>query len=185
MPDRFLLLLGSTRVNGNTERLARRAASALPPGTELRWLRLSELPLQAFTDVRHEPGLGYPLPEGNAATLLEATLWASDLVVAAPTYWYALPAAAKLYLDHWTGWLRVPGLDFKARMAGRRLWLVTVNADGPDESGGSDLLVAMLERTARYMGMRFGGALVGRGNRPGEVEGDAEALALADRFFRS
>jgi multimeric flavodoxin WrbA len=183
MPDRFLLLLGSTRVDGNTERLARRAASALPPGTEIRWLRLSDVPLEPFTDVRHESGLGYLPPEGNGATLLETTLWASDLVVAAPTYWYALPAAAKLYFDHWTGWLRVPGLDFKARMAGRRLWLVTVNADGLDESGASDLLVATMERTAGYMGMRFAGALVGRGNRPGEVGTDAAALARAERFF--
>ena len=105
--------------------------------------------------------------------------------MAAPTYWYALPATAKLYFDHWTGWLRVAGLDFKARMAGRRLWLVTVNADGPGESGASDLLLATLERTADYMGMRFGGALVGRGNRPGEVDGDAAAAARAERFFQA
>jgi len=183
MPDRFLFLLGSGRTEGNTERLARRAASALPMGTECRWLRLAELPLEPFADLRHQPGGGYAVPEGNAATLLEATLWASDLVVAAPTYWYALPAAAKLYFDHWTGWLRVAGLDFRSRMAGRKLWLVTVNADGPDESGASDLLVATLERTAAYMGMRFAGALVGRGNRPGEVSGDAAALAQAERFF--
>jgi len=134
-------------------------------------------------DLRHRPGGGYPAPEGNAAALLEATLWASDLVLAAPTYWYALPAAAKLYLDHWTGWLRVAGLDFRARMAGRRLWLVTVNADGPEESGASDLLVATMERTAGYMGMRFAGALVGRGNRPGEVSEDAAAMARAESFF--
>ena len=25
----------------------------------------------------------------------------------------------KRYLDHWSGWLRVPGVDFRARMRGR------------------------------------------------------------------
>jgi multimeric flavodoxin WrbA len=179
---RFLVLLGSARRDGNTERLARRAVAALPAVAEVRWLRLSELPLEPFVDVRHEGGV-YPAPTGHAATLLEATLWASDLVVAAPTYWYSLPAAVKLYLDHWSGWLRVPGLEFKARMKGRTLWVVTVNSEDPGEDEGSAALVRTLELSAGYMGMAFGGVLLGHGNRPGEVEQDEAALAAADRFF--
>ena len=38
--------------------------------------------------------------------LLDATLAATDLVFVAPVYWYSLPAAAKLYLDYWSAWLR-------------------------------------------------------------------------------
>jgi hypothetical protein len=33
--------------------------------------------------------------------------------------------------------------------------------------------------------MRFGGALVGHGNRPGDIEQDAAALESAKGFFRS
>jgi multimeric flavodoxin WrbA len=183
MPDRFLFLLGSTRAGGNTELLARRAAAALPPETETRWLRLADHPLEPFVDVRHQGG-GYPVPTGNAALLLEATLWATDLVVAAPTYWYSLPAPVKLYLDHWSAWMRAPGVEFKARMMGNRLWAITVNSDDPGDSEGSEPLVRTLELTAQYMQMRWGGALVGHGSRPGEVERDAAALAAAQRLFR-
>jgi len=182
MQARVLFLLGSARAEGNTERLARVAATALPAGAEARWLRLADLPLEPFTDLRHA-GAAYPQPAGHAAQLLEATLWASDLVVAAPTYWFSLPAPVKLYLDHWSGWMRVPGLDFKARMAGRRLWAITVNSDEPGEDGGSGPLLRTLELTADYMGMRFGGAVVGHGSRPGDVERDEAALAAARRLL--
>lgn len=182
MSRRVLFVLGGARPGGNTERLARHAAAGLPPGAEVRWLRLAEHPLPPFEDRRHG-GAGYGPPEGPAAAVLEATLWATDLVVAAPTYWYGLPAAAKLWLDHWSGWLRVPGLDFQARLAGATLWAITVNADDPGVEGTSDLLVETLRRAAGYMGLRFGGAVVGHGNRPGDVEADVEAVRAAERLL--
>jgi multimeric flavodoxin WrbA len=183
--SRFLFLLGSTRAQGNTELLARAAARGLAADAETRWLRLSELPLEPFLDVRHGGG-SYAAPQGPARTLLEATLWATDLVFAAPTYWYGLPAGTKQYLDHWSGWLRAPGVDFKATMAGRRLWVITVNSSEPgDGDDASEPLLGTLRRTAAYMGMAFAGALVGRGNRPGDVERDAVAMQAAADFFRA
>lgn len=50
----FLFLLGSTRRDGNTEALARQAATHLPAEANQSWLRLSDLPLPTFGDVRHE-----------------------------------------------------------------------------------------------------------------------------------
>ena len=123
------------------------------------------------------------MPEGDALTLLDATLWATDLVFAAPTYWYNLPAPMKLCLDHWSGWLRVPGLDFKAKQAGKGLWVITVNSDEPGEDSSSAPLVKSFELTADYMKMRFCGALVGHANRPGELAQDAAALTAAAHFF--
>jgi multimeric flavodoxin WrbA len=178
---KVLVLIGSARAGGNTELLARRAVEALPADAEVRWLRLADLPLQPFQDLRHAEGYGAPV--GHAATLLEATLWATDLVLVAPTYWYSLPAAAKLYLDHWSAWLRAPGLDFEARMAPKTLWGITVNSDAPGDDGASRPLIQTLELSARYFSMRFGGVLVGHGNRPGEVEQDEAAVAAAGRFL--
>jgi multimeric flavodoxin WrbA len=178
---KVLVLLGSARVGGNTERLARLAVEGLPAHAEVRWLRLAELPLEPFQDLRHAGGYGPPA--GHAATLLEATLWATDLLLAAPTYWYGLPAAAKLYLDHWSGWLRAPGVEFKARMAGKTLWAITVNSGEAGDTEGSRPLIRTLELSAGYMAMGFGGALVGHGNRPGEVEQDQVAMAEARGFL--
>ncbi|MBO1416746.1 flavodoxin family protein [Streptomyces sp. FH025] len=178
---RFLFLDAGARLGGNTEQLARLAAeSSLPVGAEQRWLRLADHPLPPFQDLRHVGDGVFPEPEGHERTLLEATLAATDLVFVAPLYWYTLPTPAKLYLDYWVAWLRAPGVEFRARMAGSTLWGVTVLA-GRDAA--ADPLADTLRLSAEYMGMRWGGLLRGNGSRPGDVLSDERALVEAKSFF--
>jgi multimeric flavodoxin WrbA len=182
MSSRHLLfLVASTRLSGivgNTEALARRAAGALPPGVDQSWLHLRDLPLPPFEDHRHGRG-HYPMPQGDGARLLEATLAASELVFVAPIYWYSLPAPLKLYLDHWSAWLRVPGLEFKARMAGKPLWLVTTSGDREKAQPAID----SVRLCAEFMAMPWAGALWGKGGAPGAIEQDAQALQSAASFL--
>lgn len=181
-PRHFVFILGSARRDGNAETLARTAAAALPAATAQTWLPLADHSLPPFADLRHADATPWtPEIAGPARTLLEHTLAATDLVIVSPVYWYSLSAATKLYLDHWTAWLRAPGWDFKARMAGKTLWGVTALSD-------TDLALAAplegtLRLTAGYMQMRWGGLLAGEGNRPGDVRQDAAALARAGKFF--
>lgn len=178
----FVFLVASGRRDGNSETLARHAAAQLPAGTAQTWLRLDEHPLPPFADLRHASAEPWQPPvEGHARTLLEATLAATDLVFVAPVYWYSLPASAKLYLDHWTAWLRAPGEEFKARMAGKSLWAVTALSDSDPALAAP--LTETLRLTANYMEMRWRGALLGEGNRPGDVRQDARAFATAAEFF--
>ena len=179
---RFLFLLGSTRRSGNSEQLARAAAAALvpPPMVEQRWLALIDHPLPAFADTRHDTG--YTPPEGAARLLCEATLWATDLVIVSPVNWYSLSWPAKLYLDHWSAWMRRPELAFADTLRGRALWGVLVDSD-TDGEGSADPVIDVLRRTAGYMAMQWRGALVGHANRPGEIAADAAALAAAARYF--
>jgi multimeric flavodoxin WrbA len=180
MTDReFLFLLGSARTGGNTETLTRYAARELPADVEQRWLRLSDVPLAPFEDKRHD-GSGHSEPVGNERLLLDATLEATDLVIASPLYWYSVSAEVKLYLDYWSGWMRVPGVDFKARMRGKTLWGVSVLSE---ESGQAAPLVDTLRRCAEYLEMGWGGVLLGNGSRPDDVRRDGEALAAAGTFF--
>ncbi|MFF5895305.1 flavodoxin family protein [Streptomyces argenteolus] len=172
-------MLGSSRSGGNTETLARLAAEQLPPGTQQRWLDLRDLPLPDFEDRRHSDG--HTSPTGHAAILLEATLAATDVVVASPLYWYAVSTSTKRYLDHWSGWLETPGVGFERRMAGKTLWGVTALAD-PDP-GAADPLAGTLRSAARYLGMRWGGVLLGNGSKPGDVLSDTAATARAKDFF--
>ncbi len=180
MTRRFLFVLGSARPDGNTELLARRAAEQLPPDVEQQWIDLAALPLPDFEDLRHDSDHVRPT-EGPVAHLLDATLAATDIVIASPLYWYSVSAQTKRYLDHWSGWLRTPGLDFKATLAGRTLWGVTALAH--EEPEVADPLVGTLNNSAAYMGMRFGGVLLGNGSKPGDVLKDTEALARAKTFF--
>ena len=173
----FLFLNASTREpgqTGNTETLARHAAQALPADTEQTWLRLADLELPPFVDRRHSTGT-YPMPDGDLKTLLDATLAASDLVFVSPVYWFSIPAELKTYLDHWSAWMRVPGLDFKTRMAGKRLWVVST-------SGGREKAQPMFDSyrlCAEFLGLDFQPPLWGKGGAPDAVLADTEALAAA------
>lgn len=177
---RFSFILASGRRDGNTEILARKAAEHLPPGSQQEWHRLMDLPLAPFEDIRHSVGV-YPQPQGNERVLFDATLGATDLVFAVPLYWYSVPASAKLYLDYWSGWLRVPGANFRERMAAKTLWGVCALSD--EDPRRADPLVGTLAITADYLKMGFGGVLLGYGNKPGEVLNDAAALDKARSFF--
>ena len=177
----FLFLNASTREpgqTGNTETLARHAAQALPVDTEQTWLRLADLELPPFVDRRHTTGT-YPMPDGDLKTLLDATLAASDLVFVSPVYWFSIPAELKTYLDHWSAWMRVPGLDFKARMAGKRLWVVST-------SGGREKAQPMFDSyrlCAEFLGLDFQPPLWGKGGAPDAVLGDTVALVAAQDHF--
>ena len=102
-------------------------------------------------------------------------------MIASPLYWYSVTTPTKQYLDHWSAWLRVPGVDFRARMAGRNMWGVTALA-GADHAD-AEPLVGTLARTARYMRMRYRGTLLATGTRPGQVADDQEAGLRAKTFF--
>lgn len=175
---RFLFLLSSTRRLGNTEQLAYCAAHALPENTEQRWMHLLDYPLPNFIDLRHD--VTYEPPAGNALVLLNATLEATDLVLVAPVYWYSLPFLAKHYIDHWSGWLRTPTVNFRAQMRGKTLWVIVASSgDRPEANPLED----SLKLTAQYLGMSWGGLLFGTGSRPNDIQSDAEALLSAKTFF--
>lgn len=181
MTRTFLFVLGSSRPGGNTESLARKAAEQLPADVEQRWLSLAEHPLPDFVDLRRDGDHVRPPASSAQALLLDATLAATDIVIASPLYWYSVSGLTKRYLDYWSGWLRTPGVDFKATLAGRTLWGVTALAH--EEPEVADPLIGTLNHSAAYMKMRFGGVLLGNGSRPGDVLNDTEALTRAKTFF--
>ncbi|MFJ8668114.1 flavodoxin family protein [Streptomyces sp. NPDC093600] len=176
----FLFVLGSSRADGNSETLARAAAAHLPADIPQRWVDLNRLPLPDFQDGRHESPERQA--EENEETLWRATVEATDIVIVSPLYWYSLSAQTKRYLDYWSGWLNVPGSDFKERMAGGTLWGVTAMAH--DDHVVADGLVTSLSHSAAYLRMRFGGVLTGTGSRPGRVRADEQAMARAKTFFQ-
>jgi multimeric flavodoxin WrbA len=179
---RILVLLASARADGNAELMAQAAVAALPQGCEVRWLRLAELALPPFVDIRHEGSGQYPEPEGDLGRALKDTLWATDILVAAPLYWYSLPAPLKLYLDHWSAFMRVPGLDFKPQMAGKAMYLLCATSSGEEPHLAAPLVDA-LRFSADYMKMRWGGAVLGDGSKPGDVLKDEAAMAAAARLL--
>lgn len=177
-----LFLNASTResgVVGNTERLARHAAEALGPEVDQTWIRLADAPLPAFVDLRHSSGV-FPQPEGAAATLLDATMRATDLVFVSPVYWFSPPAHLKQYLDQWSAWMRLPGVDFKGAMAAKRLWVIATSGD----RAKAEPMLEAYRLCAEFMHMTWQGALWGKGGAPDAVLADATAMAAARTFLR-
>ncbi len=175
----FTFVVGSTRDDGNSEALAR--AAPLPAGATATWCLLRALPLPGFADTRHSTG--YAPPAGHARQLCDATLAATDLVLVTPVNWYSVSWPMKLYLDHWSAWMRIPELAFADRLATRSLWAVIVDSDDNDGEGSADPVIDTCRRTAAYMKMQWRGVLRGHANRPGEIAADVAAQARAATFF--
>jgi hypothetical protein len=53
------------------------------------------------------------------------------------------------------------------------------------ETDKADPLAGTLRNTAEYMGMRWGGALIGHGNQPRDIRNNLAALTEAKTFLRS
>lgn len=181
-PRHFLFLVASAREAGhpgNTEWLARQAAAALPASTAQTWRHLARLALPPFVDLRHTVGQ-YAPPEGDLNILLNDTLRATDIVFVAPVYWYSLPASLKTCLDHWSGWLRVPGLPFRDAMTHKTLHLITTSGD----RAKAQPMIDSVKLCAQFFPMRWGGELWGKGGPPGAVQTDTTAIEAAARFLR-
>lgn len=178
----YLFIVASTREPGhvgNTEWLARRAAEGLPVDAAQTWLHLAQMPMPTFIDVRHTAGT-YPMPDGPLRTLLDATMACTDLVLVAPVYWYSFPSTLKAYIDHWSAWLRIEGLPFKAEMATKRMHLVTTSGNRPK----AQPMIDSAQLCAEFLSMPFAGVLWGKGGPPGTVQSDGEAVAAAAAFFQ-
>jgi NAD(P)H-dependent FMN reductase len=67
-PRSFLFILGSSRTGGNTETLVRTAAEHLEPGAAQQWLRLTDLDLPPFRDLRHLGDGRTPPPKAPSAS---------------------------------------------------------------------------------------------------------------------
>ena len=177
----FLFIVSSARIPGaigNTEWLAREAARHLPAGATARWIHLNGLDLADFEDRRHDIGT-YPLPTGDTLHLLDATLEATELVFVTPLYWYSFPNRLKRYLDHWSAWMRIDGVDFKGRMQGKRVWAITTSGSREKTQPMFD----SLRLCAEFLAMAWQAPLWGQGGAPGAVEKDATALAAATNYF--
>lgn len=177
----YLFLTTSTREPGhigNTEWLARQAAAALPEGSTQTWHHLARMALPPFVDQRHTTGT-YAAPEGDMKTLLDATLAATDIVFVAPVYWYSIPSPLKTYLDHWSGWMRVPGQPFKEPMAAKTLHLITTSGD----RAKAQPMIDSVQLCAQFLSMHWAGALWGKGGPPDAVQADAAAVQAAASYF--
>ena len=176
MDRTFLFLLSSARSGGNSALLAQAAAANVPVAAQ-SWIDLAAASITPYRDIRPATAL----PQGDLSTIMGAMRGASDIVIAAPVYWYALPAPAKLLLDHWSGWFDAIETGFSVWAREKTVHLITTRAD-PDPTV-TDPVEAMVKRSILWLGMRWGGALHGVADAAGDIERDNVAMWAAGRFL--
>ena len=115
----------------------------------------------------------------GAQSILDATLAATDLVFVSPVYWFSIPSPLKTYLDHWSAWLRIPGLEFKERMAGKSLWVISTSGNREKAQPMFD----SFQLCAEFLGMQWHEPLWGKGGSPDAILSDDAAMSAAVNYF--
>ncbi|OYD06158.1 flavodoxin family protein [Paludifilum halophilum] len=163
------VLYGSSRKNGNTERLAR----LLVEGLDVDPIYLTDYRIDPIVDYRHtKPG---PYPEDDYRQLLKRVLKQDTLVFAVPIYWYGLPGSLKRFIDRWSQSLRENREDFLAGLSETKAYVIAIGGDEPHVKGQP--LIQQFQYIFDFVGIQFAAHVIGRGNRPGDIEQDARALA--------
>lgn len=163
------VLYGSSRRNGNTERLTR----LLVEGFDTDQIYLTDYRIEPIVDYRHtEPG---PYPDDDYHRLIDRVLKRDTIVVATPIYWYGLPGTLKTFIDRWSQSLRENRKDFLSRMGDKEAYVITIGDDEPYQKGQP--LIQQFQYIFDFVGIKFVGHVIGTGNKPEDIEKDAEALS--------
>ena len=173
---KIAVLYASSRRGGNSERLAK----VLVEGMDVDSIFLTDYRIEPIIDYRHTEQGSYP--EDDYRKLLDRALKQDLLIFATPIYWYGMPGPLKLFIDRWSQSLRENRKDFLARIAGKRAYVLAVGDDDPHVKGRA--LIEQFRHIFDFVGIQFAGHVIGRGNRPGDIEQDTEALS-AVREIRS
>ena len=108
---KILALYGSSRDNGNTERLADHALEGLP----CTKIHLRRHDIRPIVDLRHAPG-GFQPVDDDYDAIVQQVLAHDMLVFATPLYWYGMSGHMKNFVDRWSQSLRDTRYAFRYEM---------------------------------------------------------------------
>ncbi|MDH3359658.1 MAG: flavodoxin family protein [Desulfobulbaceae bacterium] len=179
-----LVLLGSPRKGGNTEVLLewvlRGVAKA---GGEVELIRLCELEIQPCINCGGCDDTGICIIEDDMTPLYDKILAAQRIIMAAPIYFYGVPAQAKAFVDRTQSlWSRKKLLKKKGVWVEdpeRKGFLVSVAAtQGKRVFEGA---ILTMKYTCDAIGIGYGGEFVVRGiDDLGEMNTAVDELAKAE-----
>jgi len=180
-PVKVLVFKSSPRFNGNSSILAEQVIEgAREAGADVEDFDLTKMylnPCKACDSCREmKDGTCIINDDMNG---LYAKLRAADcIVLAAPLYWFSLPAQMKMFIDRWyaLGSLKPHGLR------GKKFGLVVVYGDTDPYTSGAVNAFRMMEDTCRYLRADLAGVIYASADKPGEIHQQTELLASARAF---
>ncbi|HZG16422.1 MAG TPA: flavodoxin family protein [Candidatus Bathyarchaeia archaeon] len=170
------VIYGGTRANGNTEYLAEQAVK----GLEVERIYLRDYTISPIEDLRHTEQ-GFHKIDDDYDEVIDRVLAHDIIIYATPIYWYGMSGLMKNFIDRWSQTLRDEKRPhFREKMAAKTAYVIAVGGDDPFLKGLP--LVQQFQHIFGFFGTRYGGYILGEGNRPGDIKKDQEALLLAEQL---
>jgi multimeric flavodoxin WrbA len=173
------VIYGGTRPNGNTEILTEYAIQ----GLEVEKIYLRNYDIQPIVDQRHTEE-GFQEVNDDYNSIIERILKHDILIFSTPIYWYSMSGTMKNFIDRWSQTLRDPKFpDFKTKMSAKQAYVIAVGGDNPYLKGLP--LIQQFQYIFDFMGITFKGYVLGKGNKPGDIYQDKQAIFAAEQMLKN
>ncbi|MFO1441858.1 flavodoxin family protein [Bacillus sp. Bva_UNVM-123] len=170
------VIYGGTRQNGNAEVLTEHVIK----GIASEKIYLSDHTIQPIIDMRHSQE-GFQERNDDYNSIIDRILPHNIIIFSTPIYWYSMSGTMKNFIDRWSQTLRDANYpDFKNKMASKKAFVVAVGGDDPQIKGLP--MIQQFNYIFDFVGMNFGGYILGEGNKPGDVLQDQTALFAASQL---
>ncbi|MEO4053068.1 flavodoxin family protein [Solibacillus sp. CAU 1738] len=170
---KILMLVGSTRNEGNSEKLAHLALE----GLEYETIYLKDLDICPIEDLRHTPEGFHPVDD-DYTQVLEAILESDVLVLATPIYWYSMSGTMKNTIDRFSHAIRDERYPHvMEHMKSMKGIVIAVGGDHPRVKGLP--LIQQCQYTFDFFDMEFYSYIIGEARKPGTIMKDVQALMQA------
>ncbi|HEO8420512.1 TPA: flavodoxin family protein [Yersinia enterocolitica] len=164
---------GGTRPNGNTAILTNQVIE----GLSVEKILLRDHTIYPIIDMRHALE-GFQNRNDDYNTIIDQVLAHDILIFSTPIYWYGMSGLMKNFVDRWSHSLRDANYpNFKAKMAEKKAYVIAVGGDTPYVKGLP--MIQQFQHIFDFMGVEFGGYILGVGNKPGDILQDKNALFAA------
>ncbi|MFD1412498.1 flavodoxin family protein [Oceanobacillus jeddahense] len=173
------VIYGSTRYNGNTERLTEEVIKDLPEVTKID---LKKYQFNDISDQRHERN-GFSPVEDAYNQIIDQIIDCEVLIFATPIYWFGMTSVMKRFIDRWSQTVRDENYPtFKKQMSRKQAYIIAVGGDNPLVKGMP--LVQQFAYICDFIGLTYKGYLIGEGNKPLDILKDETALKEAHKLGR-
>lgn len=175
---KLLTIYGSSRRHGNTESLTRVVLDQLDQ-KDYSELFLLDHEIKPIVDERHTES-GFTLVDDDYEELAKALMEHEAILFVTPLYWYGMSGRLKNFIDRWSQSIRSEDYDFKARMEGKKIYVLVVG--GTLAPFTALPLIQQFQLIGQFLNMEFGGYAIGKGVKPKEVLEDKESVILAEQL---
>ncbi len=169
----ILAIYGSSRENGNSEKLASYVLKDINHSA----FHLREMIIKPITDQRHDEH-GFQPVEDDFDSIIEAFLKADAVVFVTPLYWYGMSGSMKDFFDRWSQALRDERYSFKENAKGKKAYVVVAGGDSPKLKALP--LIQQFHYIFGFVGMEFEGYVIGEANAPDDIVKDTKAIREAE-----